>query len=143
VKQQPLLVVLVSTFGNLLHLSRRGLTSFERRFLEEFEESFHVFGKTAFSSFELLLHCNKLTRVYVIPQLHVSMPHVEKLADLPVLLPPIYLLTSMGTIHGGTALSAVLELDTRHWIPGDATALQTMQLLGMGMIAVGATQDRK
>jgi hypothetical protein len=38
-------------------------------------------------------------------------PHVEKLADLPVLLPPIYLLTSLGTIHSGMALSAVLELD--------------------------------
>jgi hypothetical protein len=49
----------------------------------------------------------------VSPHLHASMPHVEKLADVPVLLPPIYLLTSMGTIHGGMALSAVLERDIR------------------------------
>jgi hypothetical protein len=41
------------------------------------------------------------------------MPHVEKLADLPVLLPPIYFLTSLGTIHGGMTLSAVLKLDIR------------------------------
>jgi hypothetical protein len=39
------------------------------------------------------------------------MPHVEKLADLLVLLPPIYLLTSLGTIQGGLACSAVLELE--------------------------------
>ena len=37
------------------------------------------------------------------------MPHVEKLADLLVLRLPIFLLTSKGTIHGGLALSAVLE----------------------------------
>jgi hypothetical protein len=32
------------------------------------------------------------------PHLHVSMPHVEKLADLLVLLLPIFPLTSLGTI---------------------------------------------
>jgi hypothetical protein len=39
------------------------------------------------------------------------MPHVEKLADLPVLLlPPIFPLTSPGTVQGGLlASSAVLE----------------------------------
>jgi hypothetical protein len=48
------------------------------------------------------------------PHLQVSMPHVEKLADLPVLLlPPIFPLTSLGTIQGGLALSAILELDIR------------------------------
>jgi hypothetical protein len=41
------------------------------------------------------------------------MPHVEKLADLLVLRLPIYLHTSLGTIHGGLALSAVVELDIR------------------------------
>jgi hypothetical protein len=38
------------------------------------------------------------------------MPHVEKLADLLV-LPPIFPLTSLGTIQGGLAYSAVLELE--------------------------------
>jgi hypothetical protein len=42
------------------------------------------------------------------------MPHVKKLADLPVLLlPPIYPLASLGTIQGGLALIAVLELKIR------------------------------
>jgi hypothetical protein len=39
------------------------------------------------------------------------MPHVEKLADLLVLLLPIFPLTSLGTIQSGLALSAVLEQD--------------------------------
>jgi hypothetical protein len=38
---------------------------------------------------------------------------VEKLTDLLVLLPPIYLLTSLGTIQGGQANSAVMELKIR------------------------------
>jgi hypothetical protein len=37
------------------------------------------------------------------------MPHVEKLADLLVMLLSIFLLTSPGTIQGGLASSAVLE----------------------------------
>jgi hypothetical protein len=41
------------------------------------------------------------------------MPHVEKLADLPVLLLPIYPLTSPGTIDGGLACITVLELKSR------------------------------
>jgi hypothetical protein len=49
----------------------------------------------------------------VSPDLHVSMPHVEKLADLLVLLLPIFPLTSLGTVQGGLALSAVLELKIR------------------------------
>jgi hypothetical protein len=51
----------------------------------------------------------------VSPHLHVSMPHVEKLADFPVLLLSIYPLTSpAGTIQGGLAfLSTVLELEIR------------------------------
>jgi hypothetical protein len=32
----------------------------------------------------------------ITPHLHVSMPHVEKLADLLVLLPPIFPLISLG-----------------------------------------------
>jgi hypothetical protein len=44
------------------------------------------------------------------------MPHVEKLADLLVLLPPIYLLTSRGTIQGGLAYRAVLELEIRRLV---------------------------
>jgi hypothetical protein len=46
-----LLVVLDLSFGNLLHLSRRGPTSFELRFLEEFEESLPVLVNTAFISY--------------------------------------------------------------------------------------------
>jgi hypothetical protein len=41
------------------------------------------------------------------------MPHVEKLADFLVLLLPIFLLTSLGTIRGGLALSAVHKLEIR------------------------------
>jgi hypothetical protein len=49
----------------------------------------------------------------ITPDLHVSVTHVEKLADLLVLLPPIFPLTSLGTIQGGLACSAVLELEIR------------------------------
>jgi hypothetical protein len=50
----------------------------------------------------------------VSPNLHVSMSHVEKLADLLVLLLPIFSLTCLETIQGGLALSAaVLELELR------------------------------
>jgi hypothetical protein len=94
VKQQKLLLVLVLSFGNFPHLLRRGLTSFERRFLEKFEESFHVLAKTAFGSFEFFLQFNFPAVMDAIPELHVSMPHVEKLGDLPVLLLPILPLTS-------------------------------------------------
>jgi hypothetical protein len=45
------------------------------------------------------------------PHLHVSMPHVEELADFLVLLLPINLLTSPGTIHGGLASITVLDQD--------------------------------
>jgi hypothetical protein len=43
------------------------------------------------------------------PHLHVSVTDVDKLADLLVLLLPIFLLTSPGTIQGGLASRAVLE----------------------------------
>jgi hypothetical protein len=43
------------------------------------------------------------------------MPHVEKLADLLVLLPPICPLTSLGTIQCGLACSAVLQLEIRRF----------------------------
>jgi hypothetical protein len=49
----------------------------------------------------------------VIPHLHVSSTHVEQLADFLVPRPPILLLTSPGTIHGGHALIAVPDLKTR------------------------------
>jgi hypothetical protein len=51
------------------------------------------------------------------PHLHVSMTHIEKLADLFVLalLPPIFPLTSLGTIQSGLACSAVLELEIRQF----------------------------
>jgi hypothetical protein len=43
----------------------------------------------------------------------VSMPHVEKLADFLVLLFPVFPLTSLGTVQGRLAYSAVLELEIR------------------------------
>jgi hypothetical protein len=94
---------------------RRGPTSFERRSLKEFEESFHVLVlvKTTLVSFELFLQINLPSGVGVIPDLPISMPHVEKLADLFVLLLPIFPLTGPGTVHGGLASSAVLDLEIR------------------------------
>jgi hypothetical protein len=80
-------------FGNLLHLSRRGPTSFECRFLEEFEESLPILAKTVFCSFECFLHINRSLLMVASPHLHVSMPHVEKLADLLVMLLPGSLLS--------------------------------------------------
>jgi hypothetical protein len=41
----------------------------------------------------------------------VSLPHVEKPTDPLVLLPTIFPLTSLKTIQGGLAYSAVLELE--------------------------------
>jgi hypothetical protein len=58
---------------------------------------------------------------------HISMPHVEKLADLLVLLPPIFPLTSLGTIRGRLAYIAVQELEKS----SDSSTLQMMQLLRM------------
>jgi hypothetical protein len=86
------------------------------------EELLPVVVKTTLSSFECFLHINKVVLMHISPHLHVSMPNVEKLTDVSVLTPPIYLLTSLGTIHGGTALSAVLELDIRrcHGLADDA-----------------------
>jgi hypothetical protein len=81
--------------------------------IEEFEESLLVLVKTEFHTFESLIHLNMSGRMVVSPHLHVSMPHVEKLADLLVLLFPIFPLTSLGTIRGGLASSTVLELELR------------------------------
>jgi hypothetical protein len=61
--------VLGLSFGNLPPLSRRGPTSFERRFLEEFEELFLVLAKTAFCSFEFFRPFNKSPRLSVSPNL--------------------------------------------------------------------------
>jgi hypothetical protein len=49
----------------------------------------------------------------IISYLPVSMPHIEKLTDFLVVLLPIFPLTSLGTIQGGLASSAVLELEIR------------------------------
>jgi hypothetical protein len=103
--------VLDLSLGNLFHLSRRGPTSFERRFLKEFEESLIFLVKSTFSLFECFLQNNRAAHMIIIPHLHVSMSHVEKLADFLVLLPPIFPLTSLGTIQGGLACSAVLKLE--------------------------------
>jgi hypothetical protein len=53
--------------------------------------------------------------MHVNTSLHVSVPHVEKLAYfLVLLLLPIFPLTSLGTVlQGGLATSAVLELKLR------------------------------
>jgi hypothetical protein len=79
------------------------LTSSERRFLEEFEESFHVLVKTALSFVKIFLQTNLFARMVVGPYLPLSMPHVEKLADFLVLILPIFLPTSPGTIQSGLA----------------------------------------
>jgi hypothetical protein len=81
VKQKILLVSFGQSFGNLIHLSRRGQTSFERRFLEEFEESLPDFFKKAFSIFKVFFQFSRSTRTFRIPYLHISVPHVEKLAE--------------------------------------------------------------
>jgi hypothetical protein len=105
--------VLGLTFGNIFHLLRRGPTSFERRFLKEFEELLAVFAQISIVSFEVLIQTIDSPCVNDVPHLHVSMPHVEKLADFLVPRLPIYPLTSSGTIHGGLASSAVLDLKIR------------------------------
>jgi hypothetical protein len=118
--------VLGLSFGNLLHLSRRGLTSFERRFLEESEESLPILSKAALSTFEFLLQLSNAVRMIVSPHLHASMPHVEKFADLLVmLLLPIFPLTSKQYKADWQA--------AQYWsrTSGDATTLEMMQLLGM------------
>ena len=115
VKEQKLLVVLVISFSNLPHLSRRGQTSFERRSIEELEELFQVLVKTAFISFALFLRINMSAAMDTSPHLHVSMPHVEKLADFLVLLLPILPLTSLGTIQGG-GLVASRSTGPEHYI---------------------------
>jgi hypothetical protein len=97
-KQQTLPVTLGHSFGNLLHLERRGTTSFECRFLEEFEESLIVLVKTAFFFFELFRQSNKCVHMFDSPYLHVSMPFVDELTELPALLLPIFPLTSLGTV---------------------------------------------
>jgi hypothetical protein len=65
--------------------------------------------------------------MHVIPHLHASVAYIEKLADLLVLflLLPINPLTSSGTIHGGHALIAVLDLEIRrsYGATDDAAAL--------------------
>jgi hypothetical protein len=104
-------VVLAILSANLLHLPRRGPTSFERRFLEEFEKWLPVLVEPAFSYFEFVLQLNRSVRRVVSLQLHVSTPHVEMVADFLVLLLPIFLLTSPGAIQGGLAHNAVLKLD--------------------------------
>jgi hypothetical protein len=111
-KQHKLLVRLGLTFGNLLHLSRRGPTSVFRQILKEFEESLHVLVNNAFISFENFLRLSRSVRMHDIPHLHVSMPHVEKLADFLVML-PIFPLTRLATIQGGLASSAVQKLEIR------------------------------
>jgi hypothetical protein len=126
VKEQKLLVVLDLTFGNLPHLSRRGPTFFKRRFLEDFEESLPVLVKTMFFYLEPFLRRSLSARMGVTPHLPISVPHVEKLADLPVLLLlPIFFSDkpSNNTRRTGKQRSAVLvelEIRRRHGATDDA-----------------------
>jgi hypothetical protein len=111
------------SFGKFCHALRCGLTSFEHRFLKEFEESLHAIVKISFSFFECLLQSSLSTRMFLSPQLPVSMSHVEKLADFFVLLLlPIDPLTSLGTVQGRLAPSTVVEHDIRrcYGAAGDA-----------------------
>jgi hypothetical protein len=55
-KQQSFPDVSGRSSGDLLHLSRRSLTSFKRRLSEEFEESLPVLAKIAFNFFRIFLH---------------------------------------------------------------------------------------
>jgi hypothetical protein len=87
------------SFSNLLHLSRRGLTSFERRFFKEFEEVFSVLVMTASSFFDKVIQSDGMPRMVVSPQLHVAVPDIEKLADLFMLLLPIFCLTRPGPLR--------------------------------------------
>jgi hypothetical protein len=114
VKYHTLLDWLGLSIGKFFHTLRHGPTSFERRFLKEFEELLHTLRKNAIVSFESFFYSNRKSRMVFGPNLLVSMPHVEKLADLFVLpLLPIDPLTSLGTIQGGLACSTVLELEIR------------------------------
>jgi hypothetical protein len=110
--QQKLLVVLGLTFGNLLHLSCRGPTSFERRFLKEFQESLPVLVMKVFFCFELFLQreLGPYGGQSAPACLHTPRWNACRFscAALPI-FPP----TSLGTIQGGLTLSAVLELELR------------------------------
>jgi hypothetical protein len=90
-KQQQLLVIIGLSFGNLPYLQRRGPSSFERRLLKEFEEYFHVLVTAAFDSFELFLQRHRSAYMGWSSHLHVSMPHVEELADLLCCFPQYFL----------------------------------------------------
>jgi hypothetical protein len=82
VKQYKYLVLLGQSYGNLPHLSRRGPTSFEHRFLEEFEKSFSVFVKTAFSSFESIPRLDRSTHMggspHLGPMIRLACDHQEE-----------------------------------------------------------------
>jgi hypothetical protein len=105
VKQQNFLVVFGMSSGDLLHLSRRCLTSFERRFSEEFEESPSALVKTTFYLFVYSLQFNTVLYMGWAPHLHGPLADVERHADFLVLF-PIFLLTDSGTVHGSSACTA-------------------------------------
>jgi hypothetical protein len=68
-KYKKLLGALDLSFSKLPHLSHRDPTSFDRRFLKEFEESFHVLVhvNSEFSSFESFLQTKRFERMDIIP----------------------------------------------------------------------------
>jgi hypothetical protein len=115
VKYKKLLGALDLSFGKLPHLSRRDPTSFERRFLKEFEESFHVLVhvNSDLSSFESFLQTKRFERMDIIPQLHASVSHVEKLTDLLVLLSPMFPLTSRHNTRQPGIHRRIPELEIR------------------------------
>jgi hypothetical protein len=71
VKQQKLLVGIALSFGKSYHSLRRRPTSFDSRFLKEFEESLLAFTKTAFFYLEPFLRTSLSARMCVIPHLPI------------------------------------------------------------------------
>jgi hypothetical protein len=74
---------------------------------------YQFLSKTTSFFFQCFFQINLMAPMETIPDLHASMPHVEKLADFRMVILPIFSLTSLGTIRGGLASSAVQQLEIR------------------------------
>jgi hypothetical protein len=120
VKQERFLGALGLSSSNLLHLSRRSLTSIERRFSEEFEESLIILVKPAFITLKTFLVLFISLDMIATLHLHSPVSHVEKQTDLLVLF-PIFLLTRLGAVLDGLALAATFERGMS--LAGEAAAL--------------------
>jgi hypothetical protein len=73
------------------------------------KEAFHILLKTAFSFFEYFLQISRSSHIFFTQHLHASVPHVEKLADLLVLLPPIFPVTRFGATGAATGANTFDE----------------------------------